>query len=186
MSEDIKYQGRILEIVELPQPNGKVFEIARRAPGVRLIIPSADGKRLLMTREFRHEADGYDYRLPGGKVFDKLTEYNDFRASRESILPFAESKAKGEGLEETGLVLQEFKHYVTANCGATVDWDLYYFEITKFEKHADGQQLEEGEDIAVKWLDLAEVKAIIAKGEMQEYRSAGVLAQWLLAKGQLK
>jgi len=51
-----------------------VFETARRAPGVRLIIVR-DGQ-MLITREFRNELDDYDYRLPGGKVFDTLDEYS--------------------------------------------------------------------------------------------------------------
>lgn len=38
MSENIKYQGRIVEVVEFTSTDGnRTFEKARRAPGVRLI-----------------------------------------------------------------------------------------------------------------------------------------------------
>ena len=36
--EEIVYRGKILAIVNVHQPNGEVWEIARRSPGVRVII----------------------------------------------------------------------------------------------------------------------------------------------------
>ena len=179
MNEEIKYQGRIVEVVELPQTDGRTFEFARRSPGVRLIIPSQDGTKLLLTKEFRRENSGYDYRLPGGKVFDKLTEYNDFLASGMDIIEPAVARAKIEGAEETGLVIRALKHFVTAVNGTTMVWDLIYFVATDWEELPTGQSLEAGEDIEVGWYALDEVKAMLARGEMQEYRSAGVLTQWL-------
>jgi hypothetical protein len=59
--ENIVYQGRILEIVQ-KEVGGKIFEIARRSPGVRLIILKDES--ILLTKERRHEYNGYDYRLP--------------------------------------------------------------------------------------------------------------------------
>ncbi|MEI6117757.1 MAG: hypothetical protein WCP92_00380 [bacterium] len=52
-------------------------EIAKRSPGVRLII--CDGDKILITNEFRKEVNTDDYRLPGGKVFDTLKEYNEHK-----------------------------------------------------------------------------------------------------------
>ena len=66
MMETTAYKGKIFEIVEKElEENGKtkVFEFARRAPGVRLIVPK--GNELMITKEFRHEIGGYDYRLAG-------------------------------------------------------------------------------------------------------------------------
>jgi hypothetical protein len=36
-----------------------------------------DGSRILITKEWRNEQNGFDYRLPGGKVFDSLREYEE-------------------------------------------------------------------------------------------------------------
>ena len=68
--------------IELPQTDGRTFELARRAPGVRVIIPDhrAAGK-VLLTKEFRRELNGGTSRLPGGKVFDTLAEFETFRAT---------------------------------------------------------------------------------------------------------
>ncbi|MEO7617978.1 MAG: hypothetical protein ABIS59_04020 [Candidatus Saccharibacteria bacterium] len=179
MKEVVAFQGKIVEVVQMPQEDGRIFEYARRSPGVRLIVPSHDGLKLLLTKEFRRENGGYDYRLPGGKVFDKLTEYNDFLASGKNIIEPATKRAIAEGAEETGLEIKELKHFVTAVNGTTMVWDLIYFVVNEWAELTSGQALEAGEDIEVGWYELDEVRRMLAKGEIQEYRSAGVLTQWL-------
>ncbi len=77
--EKVVYKGRILEIVEQPMRLGDkkmTFEMARRAPGVRLIIADTSRQKILLTKEYRYEFEDYDYRLPGGKVVDTLEEFN--------------------------------------------------------------------------------------------------------------
>src|SRR5882724_7934025 len=102
MSENIHATGKLFELVHITQPDGRVFEIARRAPGVRLIIIDKQQRKVLMTKEFRQELKDDDYRLPGGKVFDTLGEYEAFRHGGKDILEAAAAKAKAEGAEEAG------------------------------------------------------------------------------------
>ena len=185
MSEVIKYQGRIVEVVELPQADGRTFELARRSPGVRLIVPSKDGSKLLLTKEFRRENGGYDYRLPGGKVFYKLDEYNAFLTTGRDIIDPAMERARIEGAEETGLEIKSIEYFVTAVNGTTMVWDLIYFVVSEWAEISTGQSLEAGEDIEVGWYDLAKVRQMLTNGQMQEYRSAGVLTQWLGSTGNL-
>ncbi len=180
--EKVVYRGKIIEVVQLPQPNGRVFEVARRAPGTRLIIPSKDGSQLLLTREHRREHGDYDFRLPGGKVFDTLEEYDAFRASGKDMLIPAEAKARGEALEETGLIITKLHHLYTSVCGTTMEWDLYYFVIDEWEEHTDGQALEEGEDITVAWYSKDEVKEMALDGHIREDRSAAVTLRYLAGK----
>ena len=46
-------------------------KMVRRPPGVRaLILNKNDNQKILLSKEFRYELDKWDYRLPGGKVFD--------------------------------------------------------------------------------------------------------------------
>lgn len=82
-----------MEVVEFPLMMVKTFEKARRAPGTRLIIPVGEDS-ILLTKEYRQEVDGYDFRLPGGKVFDSLEEYNSFLQSDEDIIVPATKKQK--------------------------------------------------------------------------------------------
>lgn len=177
MTEEITYQGRIVEVVEFPSPNGeRVFEKARRAPGTRLIIPVGKGE-ILLTKEYRHEVDGYDYRLPGGKVFDTLDEYNAFLQSGGDIIEPATKKAREEAQEEVGIVVRDLKHIHTSRLGATMEWDLYYFEVTEFSESE--QSLEHGEDIAVVKVTREEAKAMCLDGRIDEERSALVLLRFL-------
>ena len=105
MSEEkIDYKGKIFAIVKFEQPNGEVWEIARRTPGVRIIIKNKDGSYKL-SNEFRHEHDSHVYRLPGGKMFDNLEEYLEFNknATKEDLIRRAEKDALREAKEELGI-----------------------------------------------------------------------------------
>lgn len=178
----IVYQGKILELVQ--QENevalGKIvtFEWARRSPGVRLIIVNNDTSEVLLTKEYRHELGDYDYRLPGGKVFDSLAKYNDFIATKQDIVGPATQKVVGEAVEETGIIVKSAELIHTSKLGATVVWDLLYFAVTDYEEHPDGQNLEDGEDITVQWLPIAKAKDMALR-EMSEERSGLVLLRFL-------
>lgn len=177
--EEIVYKGKIFEVVKQPMIAGDkkvVFEIARRSPGTRLII--VNDNRMLITKEFRTELNEYDYRLPGGKVFDTLDEYNQNLS--EDILPFAIEAAKRECREETGLIVKNIKYFTTVKSGATVVWDLIYFIIDDSEENGIGQELETGEVIDVEWKTFEEIKKLCKEGKINEDRSVGVLFKFFL------
>lgn len=183
MKETISATGKMFEIVHLPQPDGRVFEVARRAPGVRLIIADLPAKKVLLTKEFRRELNAHDYRLPGGKVFDTLAEFEKFRQNGKDILEPAAAKAKAEAAEEAGMAVQGVKLFKKSILGATVEWDLYVFEATDWKEHEAGQSLEEGEQVDdVVWCDFTEAEQMVLNGDVQEERIALILLQWL--KGQ--
>lgn len=178
--EEIIASGKLFELVHETQPDGRVFERARRAPGVRLIIADRSKRKVLLTKEFRKELEDWDYRLPGGKVFDSLGEYDAHRQSGAVILEAATKKAREEAAEEAGIAVQELRLFRKSTLGATVEWDLYVFEVDMWSFSEDGQQLEEGEMIeAVGWFDYEEVEAMIMRGDMQEDRIALILLQWI-------
>jgi ADP-ribose pyrophosphatase len=180
MNEEVVAKGKLFELVQLAQPDGRVFEIARRAPGVRLIIADKANRTVLLTKEFRRELDAWDYRLPGGKVFDSLDEYEAYRKSGNDMLDAAKKKAVNEGAEEAGVDIKDLTLFKKSTLGATVEWDLYVFEVTEWQHHAQGQQLEHGEQIeADTWVAFDEVKKMIVDGAMQEERIALILLQWL-------
>ncbi len=180
-SEKIVYQGKIIEVVQQKIKLGgeeKIFEFARRSPGTRLIIVTPENK-LLLTKEYRSELDDYDYRLPGGKVFDTLSEYNEFLASGKDMVEKAKVAAMKEGLEETGIDIEDINLFSISKLGATMVWDLFYFLVTKYKEHARGQALEDGEDIEVVQVSLNEAKEMCLDGRMQEGRSATIMLRFL-------
>lgn len=177
LKEKIVFQWKIVEVVHQLvkiEDQELVFEIARRSPGVRLII--CDKNKILLTKEYRTELKWYDYRLPGGKVFDTLTEYNK---NKKNIKKYALVAAKRECEEEVWLIPQNPKLYHISQAWATVEWDLYYYVVTKTIPHVKWQQLEVGEYIDVEWKTKKEILSLIKKWDMHEDRSVGVLMRYL-------
>jgi len=180
MNEEVFAKGKLFELVHLKQNDGRVFEVARRAPGVRLIIHDKDLGKILLTKEFRHELGEWDYRLPGGKVFDTLDEFEAFRVSGEDIIEVAKQKAIEEAQQEAGVEITSLELYKKSILGATVEWDLYIFEAFDWRLRVEGQELEVGEKIeADNWLTYDEARKMALGGAMQEERIALILMQWL-------
>lgn len=178
--EEIVVKGKIFELVHLVQPDGRVFEVARRAPGVRVIVHDVSAGKILLTKEFRHELEGWDYRLPGGKVFDTLDEFEVFRAGGTEIADAARKKAVEEIQQEAGIEIDELEFYKKSILGATVEWDLYVFISEKWKLNELGQELEQGEKIeADNWVDYSEARRMILDGSMSEERIGLILLQWL-------
>lgn len=178
MNEKITYQGKIVEVVEKEVIIGektKIFELARRSPGVRLIIIEND--TVFLSKEFRHEVQGYDFRLPGGKVFDTLIEFNEALSSNADILESAKAAALKEAREEMGIIANDIELFHKSVCGATVEWDLYYFVIKNFTQ--EKQNLEDGEDIELFPVSIDEAKQMCLDGRIDEERSALTLLRFL-------
>lgn len=176
--EKITYQGRIIEVVEKDVDiNGatRTFEYARRSPGVRLIIPQNSG--ILLSKEYRHEVNGYDYRLPGGKVYDSLEEYNNALSSGVDIAESAKAAAIKEAGEEVGIKITDLNFIHKSVCGATVTWDLFYFIVKNFEESS--QNLEHGEDITIEQVSLEKAEQMCLDGTISEERSALILLRFL-------
>ncbi|MFH1276642.1 MAG: hypothetical protein ABIH82_06035 [Candidatus Woesearchaeota archaeon] len=179
--EKIVFKGLMFEVVNQLFREGDrevTYKKVRRAPGTRLII--IKDKKILLTKEYRTELNGFDYRLPGGKVFDSLDEYNLALKENDDILVHAIKGAKKECLEETGLVPITINHFHTTSPGAMVQWDLFYFIIDNFENHQDGQQTEDSEIIEPLWRTYREVKQMCVNGEIKEDRTVGVLLRFIL------
>lgn len=176
--EKITHKGKIIEVVQNEvELNGKkkVFEFARRSPGTRLII--VKGNTVLVSKEFRNEINGYDYRLPGGKVYDTLDEYNAALTSEVDINEAAKLAAIKEAKEEVGVEVKNLSLFHKSTCGATVVWDLFYFVVHDFTQGE--QDLEDGEDISFEFINKEKVKAMCLDGSISEERSALVLLRYL-------
>lgn len=177
--EKVMYKGKIIEVVEteknIPNSNKiKTFEFARRSPGVRAIIVK-DGM-MLLSKEYRYELNDFDYRLPGGKVFDTLDEFKNHIA--KDLSEDAEKAVVKECFEEVGIKVKNPKLLQISKAGATIDWDLYYFEVTEFEN--DIQHLEEGEIISFSWFSFEEVIEMCLANKIFEDRSVGVILKYIL------
>ena len=178
----IKYEGNTFEIFDLEvERNGtKKFtaEMAHRPPGTRLLI--VKDNKVLLTKEYRYEIGEYDFRLPGGKVYESLAEYNKAVEAGVGIVEAAKDGAIKEAEEEAGIKVKNIIFLDKSICGMTVIWDLYYFLVKDFTE--DVQHLEEDEEIHIEWTDKKKAKEMCLNGEIGEARSALVLLRYLEGK----
>ena len=179
LNTKILFKWRIIEIVE-KDVNWRKFEIARRSPWVRLII--TDWERFLVSKEFRHEHNGYDYRLPGGKVFDTLEEFNKKIEDNENINEYAKNAAINECLQETWLVVKSIEPISVSKAWATIERDLHYFLVKDFEKSSKWQELEDGEDISVERKSKDELIELCLNWSINEDISVWIILKYLLKK----
>jgi len=178
MSKVFDYKGRIIGVeLEEKEINGKIvkFEKAVRSPGVR-IIAHKDGQ-VLLTKEFRYELNDWDYRLAGGKVVDKLEEYLPIREDSQKLNDAVEEAVRREAKEELGLDVKSMALFKKSTCGATVEWDLYYYTTNDFIEKENNP--DEGEQIEKMWVSFQEASDMCMNGKVSEERSAIVLLNFL-------
>jgi hypothetical protein len=181
---EIKYQGKMFEIVTFKAKPGYFYETAVRAPGVRLLIEYKKDTQfgLLMTRELRHDRDRstLDYRLPGGKVFDSLEEYNKAKDNHVDIAAQAFKQAKVEARQEVGVIDGDFTPIAIARAGGSVEWDLHYFLVKNSTLgEQDLTEEEKVDNIEVVFLTVKEIFDKLKNKEINEGRSADVIWRWL-------
>lgn len=157
-------------------------QMVRCPPGIRaLIINKTNKKKILLSKEFRYELDKWDYRLPGGKVFDSLESYKK-SISGGDVLEHVDATVKKEVLEEIGLIVKSQKLIKVSHAGAGVIWDLFYYEVDDYEVSNTGAKLEENEFVdgyVFKTFD--EIIKMCENHEINEDRTVGVLLSYILA-----
>ena len=174
---------KIIELISYEVQIGekrKMFERARHPPWVRVIVFDEKAQKILLSREYRLEQGKYDYRLPGGKVIDTIAE---MRAFEGDIFEEATLAAIREAREEVGIRIDSLELLQVSHCGASIEWDLYYFVATAFADTWEYDRDDEGEaDISTDWYSFEEVREKIMCDEMSEDRSIAVILKWMMRR----
>ncbi len=153
--------------------------MVRRPPGIRALIVN-EKSQILLSKEFRYELNGWDYRLPGGKVFESLNDYK-LALKNNTVMDSVLKTVPKEVLEEVGLIISHPKLLKVSKDGAGVIWDLYYFEIKEYIKSETGPKLEEDEVInGYTWFEFDEVIRMCQENEIHEDRTVGMLLSYIL------
>lgn len=149
--------------------------MVRRPPGIRALIIDKKKKKILLSHEFRYELNTFDFRLPGGKVFDSLADYKA-SLKRGDVLENVEKTVPKEVLEEVGIIVNKQNLLKISKDGAGVIWDLYYYEIS-----SDGPQLEENEIVdGFVWKSYDEIITLCQTKQIHEDRTVAVLLTYIL------
>ena len=185
--EKVLYSKGIFEFLEIDDEfivEGSVKLIKRtmirRPPGIRALIVNKEEQKILFSKEFRYELNEWDYRLPGGKVFDSIEEYTQ-ALSKGNIDDYAYQTVAKEVLEEVGFNVKNPKLIKISKDGASVIWDLYYYEITEYEVNNEGPKLEENEVInGYEWISYKDIIEFCRNNKIHEDRTIGVLLTYIL------
>lgn len=192
--EEIKYEGKLFQIVDRSKTaqirmDGTtiekeiVWELASRPPGVRALIMRENS--ILLNREYRYELDAWDYRLPGGKVFDTLKEYKQCADSSE-LEEKIYRQLRTELREEADIDVHDAAFLRVDSLGFRIQWDLYYFLVRDFEIlpsfYSQDYRKSKYEFIEHRWVSPEESIQICLNGQMRESRSAYTL-MWFLLQG---
>lgn len=175
--EKIIWKWNIVEIIQYEVDinwKNKLFEVARRAPWVRLIIKSE--WKFLLTKEFRWEYNDFDYRLPWWKVFDRIDDMNNFEWN---IIDAANKSALLEAKQECWIEIKNLELYKISKCWSTIEWDLYYYIVNDFFNNWE-QELELWETISIWWYTKEEIIELIKSWKFWEDRSVWVFLPYLL------
>lgn len=178
----ILFRGRIGALVTYPVLvdfgkgyTEKMFEKFVRPPGTRII--AEQGGKILLQKERRLEIDGFDWRLPGGKVFDTFEEFEPYISTDIPTQTILDAAAK-ELHEEAHLKAAQYELIDTRACGSTVTWDLHYVvasDITEeVSDHSEGEEVVEHT-----WCSYDEIEAMCKSGEIQEGRTVAVLLTYI-------
>ena len=186
---EIEYEARIGAIVKFPmledRGSGYVksldFEKYVRAPGTRII--AIRDQKIYLQKEMRTETGyKYDWRLPGGKVFDKFKDYKQYISTEIPEEKIIEA-ARKELQEEAGLDAGKMKILTKKVCGATVLWDLYYILAKDLVDYDLGHEHDEAEEMEQSdWFDYKKVREMCESGEIGEGRTVAVLVQFLASQ----
>jgi 8-oxo-dGTP pyrophosphatase MutT (NUDIX family) len=184
-SKNVAYEGQIIRVEATNTADGRIFEKASRSPGTRIIIYDEINDQILLSQEYRPELGETDYRLPGGKVRDKIRDWDEIK-DRPDVLSLIGQACMKEAREEVGMEVENIELFTNFGSGGpTIGWDLYYFVATKF-KALGKQQLETEEDIKAMWVSSAQAAVICLSGQMREGRSVAALSQFLYQKGKIQ
>lgn len=180
-------QTRLFQIVDhdviFSDGTIKTFQYVERSPGARTLI--TDGQSLLLIKEWRQEEGCWDYRLPGGKLFETSKEYKSYKESPGAdVKTIALAAARKEVYEECGLDLKGSRLTMDhlSRCGGVIEWDLYYFtaRVKEKPKFCEKNITSEQEHICPEWLPFNQVRQLCLDGVIHEDRTVGFLLKFII------
>jgi 8-oxo-dGTP pyrophosphatase MutT (NUDIX family) len=154
------------ESVEVVPGKKNIFEFVWRIDGTRSIVLNKS-KEILLTREFRHELQDYDWRLPGGKL-----DYVD-----EPIIQAASRELK----EETGITAREWRYLWATSPDATVRFKRHFLVASDIVMGP--QNLDVGEKISLSWFSRGVAKEMALTGQVREEISALSILRYIHNEG---
>jgi ADP-ribose pyrophosphatase len=166
MAERVVYKGRVfsVEVEQVRLPNGHTTELAvvRHRPSV-VLIPVRDDGRVVMVRQYRHALGRELWEFPAGNVDDG--EAPEAAAARECEEEIGQVPSR---IERLGAF------YPTPGY---CDEEMIFFRLAGLRDPAPDSlhQPDEDEDITTRAMPVSEARAMLARGEIIDLKTAYAL-----------
>ncbi|MBW1989883.1 MAG: NUDIX hydrolase [Deltaproteobacteria bacterium] len=162
MSETV-FSGRVFKVVreEVDLPSGRRARLDLvKHPGAAAVVPIDDQGRVILLRQYRHAAGGWIWEIPAGT----LDPGEDM-----------EQCARRELAEETGYSAESFEKIAELLPAPGYTTERIHVFVARDLSPAK-QSLDPGEVLEVHRVDLAEARAMVADGRIQDSKTVcGVL-----------
>lgn len=162
----IIYEGRVFTVtrdrIELPR-GGEMDMEAVRHPGSVVLLPMPDAEHIVLVRQFRYVIDQWVWELPAGTLHGGEPP---------------EAAAVRECAEETGLLPDHVERLgAFYPSPGFCDELMTFFKLTGLTPAAPGTAVQdEDEDLEPKTMTVADVRAMIARGDIIDMKTIAGLA----------
>jgi ADP-ribose pyrophosphatase len=160
------YQGRVFTVtrdrIKLPR-GGEMDMEAVRHPGSVVLLPMPDAEHVVLVRQYRYVIDRWVWELPAGTLHGGEAP---------------EAAAVRECAEETGLLPDHVERLgAFYPSPGFCDELMTFFKLTGLTPAAPGTAVQdEDEDLEPKTMAIAEVRAMIARGDIVDMKTVAGMA----------
>jgi ADP-ribose pyrophosphatase len=153
-----------VDVEKIPGPGGRTYEVAtvRHAPCV-VLIPVLDDGRIVLIRQYRHSVKRVLWELPAGSI---------------DAGEAPEAAARRECEEETKLAPSRVEKLASMfPAPGYCDEEMLFFKVTGLHAPAPDSthKPDEDEDISVHPKTIAEARAMLARGDIADLKTAYAL-----------
>lgn len=158
------YEGRVFRVdvdtVRLPNERTVEMDVVRHAPSV-ILVPMPDPDHVILIRQYRHAVGKWLWEVPAGSI-----------DPGESAV----EAARRECHEEIGLVPDRVERIGTyLPTPGYCDEEMAFFKVSELRQPALSAEPDPDELILPQTVTLAEARAMVARGEIPDMKSAMAL-----------
>lgn len=157
----VAFEGRIFSVhvdrVALPNGREVNMEVVRHPRSV-VLLPMPDPDHVVLVRQYRYAIDRWIWELPAGSL----------EAGEDP-----EAAARRECHEEIGLVPRRVRHVATfCPTPGYCDEAMLFYHLDGLERGPDQAEPDEDEQLEPKVFTLGEARALVARGEILDMKTA--------------
>jgi ADP-ribose pyrophosphatase len=161
LESDVVYEGRVFRVdvdrVRLPNDRTVHIDVVRHRPSV-ILVPMPDANHVILIRQYRHAVGTWLWEVPAGSIDPGETP---------------EQAARRECHEEIGLVPERVVRIGTyLPTPGYCDEEMAFFRVEDLRQPTQAAEADPDELIVPQTVTLVEARAMVARGDIPDMKSA--------------